>query len=169
MSVRFGKHLRLKCTFLRGMALWLLCLCAQAEPLLPLSRYAQPPVLSPMLWLALDTQADPATADTEPLSFLIDALSREVTSPWPAHRALPPGGIALGLLAVTQAGSAAEILHPSQPLDTLTNWPRQTLLRQLSLIRNTQVQANDDQLWPLGQQQALTLRWPMPDAPVGVV
>ncbi len=168
MSVHFGQYRLLKCAFLRYMALWLLCLCAQAEPVLPLSRYAQPPVLSSMLWLALDTQADPVTADTQPLSFLIDALAREVTSPWPAQRALPPGGVALGLFAVTQTGSAAEILHPSQPLDTVTNWPSQTLSRQLSLIRNTETQAGDDQLWPLGQQQALTLRWPMPDAPVGV-
>ena len=159
MSIRFGKYL----------LLWLLCLCAQAESLLPLSRYAQPPMLSPTLWLALDTQADPVTADTQPLSLLIDALAREVTSPWSAQRALPPGGVALGLLAVTKTGSAAEMLHPSQPLDTLTNWPSRTLSRQLSLIRNTQVQAGDDQLWPLSQQHALTLRWPMPDAPVGVV
>ena len=61
------------------MLLWLLSLCAQAEPLLPLSRYAQPPIFSPSLWLALDTQADPVTADTQPLSRLIDDLASEVT------------------------------------------------------------------------------------------
>lgn len=158
MSVRFGKYL----------LLWLLCLCAQAGPLLPLSRYAQPPVLSPKLWLALDTQADPITADTRPLSLLIDALAHEVTSPWPSQRALPAGGIALGLLAVTLAGAAAETLHPAQPLDAVMSWPSQTFSRQLSLIRNTQAHAGDDQLWPLGQQLALTLRWPMPDAPMSI-
>lgn len=156
MSVRFGRYL----------LLWLLCLCAQAEPLRPLSRYAQPPLLSPRLWLALDTQADPITADTRPLSLLIDALASEVTSPWSAQRALPAGGVALGLLAVTPAG--AEILHPAYPLDTAVTWPSQTRSRQLSLIRNTQTHPSDDQLWPLGQQQALTLRWPMPDAPVSI-
>lgn len=150
------------------MVLWLLCLCAQAESLLPLSRYAQPPILSPELWLALDTQADPATDDTGPLSRLIDALAHEVTSPWGAQRALPAGGVALGLMAVTQAGAAAEILHPAQPLDAVATWPEQTLSRQLSLIRNTQAQAGDDQLWLLGQQQALILRWPMPDAPASI-
>ncbi|MEK6790056.1 MAG: hypothetical protein AABY68_14045 [Pseudomonadota bacterium] len=150
------------------MLLWLLCLTAEAEPLLPLSRFAQPPVFSPSLWLALDTQADPVTADTQPLSRLIDDLAREVTSPWPAQRALPSGGVALGLLAVTQAGAAAEVLHPSRPLDVLANWPSQTVSRQLSLIRNTVAQASDAQRWPLGQQQSLILRWPMPDAPVGI-
>lgn len=150
------------------MILWLFCLCAQAEPLLPLSRYAQPPMLSPRLWLALDTQADPFTADTQPLGALIDALAREVTSPWSSQRLLPAGGVALGVLAVTQSGAAAEVLHPAQPLDAVATWPGQDFSRQLSLIRNTQAQAGDDQLWPLSQQQALTLRWPMPDAPVSV-
>ena len=150
------------------MVLWLFCLCAQAEPLLPLSRYARPPMLSPELWLALDTQADPVTADTQPLSILIDTLAHEVTSPWLSQRVLPAGGVSLGLLAVTQAGAGAEVLHPAQPLDAVKTWPWQTLSRQLNLTRNTQAHAGDDQLWPLGQQQALTLRWPMPDAPVRI-
>lgn len=150
----------------KTLLLCLLCLCAQAEPLLPLSRHARPPLLSPALWLALDTRADAVTADTQPLSLLIDALAREITSPWLAQRALPAGGVSLGLLAVTQSG--AGLLHPGQPLDTLAHWPAQTVSRQLSLIRNTQMQAGDSQRWPVGQEQALTLRWPMPDTPVSI-
>ena len=122
--------------------------------------------MSPTLWLSLDTQADPGTGDTQPLSLLIDALAREITSPWLSQRALPTGGVALGLLAVTQTG--AGILHPGQPLDVLATWPGQSFSRQLTLIRNTEVQADDNQRWPLGQVHALTLRWPMPDVPVGI-
>lgn len=158
MSVRFGKYL----------LLWLLSLCAEAEPLLPLSRHAQPPLRSPVLWLVLGTQPDPVTADTQPLRQLIDALAREVSSPWPAQRALPSGGVALGLLAVTEPGAAAGMLHPAQSLDVATHWPGQRFSRQLSLIRNTEGQVDDDQRWPLDQQQALVLRWPMPDAPVEI-
>jgi len=145
---------------------WLLCVIAHAEPLVPLSRYAQPPLFSPTLWFSLDTQADSRTGDTQPLSLLIDALAREITSPWQSQRDLPSGGVALGLLAVTQSG--AEVLHPSQPLDVLSIWPGQNVSRQLILIRNTQVQVNDNQRWPLGQLQTLTMHWPMPDAPVGI-
>ncbi len=172
----FCKYTAFKYTIVKSIALLLLCLCAQAEPLLPHSRYGQPPLLlsepslelSPKLWLTLDTQADAITTDTQPLSRLIDAFASEITSPWPAQRVLPSGGVELGLLAVTQAGAAAEVLHPAQPLDSLTTWPGQTFSRQLSLIRNTQAQASDDQSWPLGQQQALILRWPMPDGPVSL-
>lgn len=150
--------------------LWLLCLYAQAESLLPLSRYGQPPALSPewspKLWLAMDTQADRVTADTQPLRTLIDALAREVISPWPAQRTLPAEGVALGLLAVTQ--STVGVLHPAQPLDALMTWPGQDVSRQLRLIRNTQGHVGDDQLWHVGQQQSLALRWPMPDAPIDI-
>lgn len=148
-----------------SLLLSLVCLSARAESLLPLSRYARPPMMSPTLWLAIDTQPDAITADTQPLRRWIDALASEITRPWPAGRALPPEGLSLGLFAITQAGSAAETLHPAQPLDAISPWPAQTRSRQLSIIRNPCGRPDDDQTWFPGQTQSLTLCWPMPDAP----
>lgn len=157
MSVRRGKFL----------LIGLISLSVSAEPALPLSRYARPPRVSPSLWLAVDTRPDAVSADTQPLHELIQALEQALTSPWAAQQSLPPGGVALGLLAVTQTG--ATVLHPAKPLDEWMNWPGQTVSRQFSLIRNPEAQPADSQQWSLGQEQALSLRWTMPDIPFDIV
>lgn len=128
-------------------------------------------IVSPLLWWAIDAGGN-ETATSPDAPDLTAALTQWLAQPPASLRALPEGGLRLGLLAITPDASgvmAPRILQPPLALDSVHDWPARQRYRQVALAAGAVLASGGDwqQTWlsdDLADEFKVVL--PLPSSPM---